>query len=56
VWHYLVLFGYVVAAVFLSKLADVAMSRRFKTGTIMSEATKEKKQDGHSRSARSKIP
>lgn len=31
VWHYLVLFGYVVAAVFLSKLADVAMSRRFET-------------------------
>src|SRR5579859_3850330 len=29
VWHYLVLFGYVVDAVFLSKLAGVAMSRRF---------------------------
>ena len=30
VWHYLVFFGYVIAAVFLSKLADVLMSRRFK--------------------------
>jgi MscS family membrane protein len=30
VWHYLVFFGYVIAAVFLSKLADVLMSRRLK--------------------------
>jgi MscS family membrane protein len=30
VWQYLVFFGYVIAAVFLSKLADVLMSRHFK--------------------------
>jgi MscS family membrane protein len=30
VWQYLVFFGYVVAAVFLSKLADVLMRRGFK--------------------------
>src|ERR1700722_5793370 len=30
VWHYLVFLGYVIAAVFLSKLADVLMSRHFK--------------------------